>query len=518
MEPTNNELKKESLELRKEDLDYKKAALKERAKKRTWRNATTNASGPLTVIGALAIAVVIAIVIFYIGKYIFEYVRNRPTSPSAPVTLSTNILQTIESPQVSSTTPSVSSIKVVTDKPFTFSWLASKNLPKGAYSLSYPCIEGVTLSALTGETTRQTITCNTDFKFISPSGELRLIAASTKLAMVDLPVTLRFTKDGETEPMVSGVTTIKIVNESLNTNSTKKTTSVTPAYVNNTTSSYYPVSPQTTAQNYTYPYNQNMYSPYNYSGNYSGTYGQTYNTNSTNPYFYNTYNSYPYNNTTPYNPYLSLVNPNASTQCGSYNANNQLIVCNQYGQPINNYINTYNTYPYGNSYNQYNGYQNYNNNNCAAYNQYGNCIPYNQNNNYNPYNPSTPGYNYSVARPDLRVVISDVGYLDNLNNFVSNTQPMQYTRIAVRFRIENVGTVNSGPFRFTAYMPTQTVQTYNSVEQIGLVPSGRIEYTLAFDRALPGTQTFRVVVDPSNLVYNEINRGNNETSIQLFIR
>jgi len=126
-------------------------------------------------------------------------------------------------------------------------------------------------------------------------------------------------------------------------------------------------------------------------------------------------------------------------------------------------------------------------------------------------------YSNPNGKPDLRAMWIDTGILDSNNNFISKNNPSRADRIAVKFRIENVGNKVSGPFRFNGYLPTYPQQTYNAEIQPSIYPGDRIEYTLAFDRAVNGAQQVRIQVDGGNEV-NESNETNNDTYVSINIQ
>ncbi len=115
---------------------------------------------------------------------------------------------------------------------------------------------------------------------------------------------------------------------------------------------------------------------------------------------------------------------------------------------------------------------------------------------------------------DLVARIVETGAIDvTTNTFVasSSVHASMVVRPAARFIIENLGTAASGPWNFSAVLPTSPVHTFISENQKSLGPNDRIEFTLGFDSFSAndnGVGTFTVNVDPANNV-REVSEENN---------
>lgn len=79
----------------------------------------------------------------------------------------------------------------------------------------------------------------------------------------------------------------------------------------------------------------------------------------------------------------------------------------------------------------------------------------------------------------------------------------------VEFDIKNEGGAPSGTYYFQAFLPTQSVYTYNSPLQSSLGSGDHVVSTIRFTQAVAGTVS--IVVDPSSMV-RESNENNNYAS------
>ncbi|MDO8492189.1 MAG: CARDB domain-containing protein [bacterium] len=382
MEPIN-QLKRDTLEFKQDDLAHKKAALKERIKARLGKHAN-KATDILAIIGSVAILVLFVIGAVYTVKYAGVALRS---VGAAAVTLSSKFFPREE------LVPTVDAEKIISGAPFVISWEKKNIKVSGSHSLYYPCVEGLFLKAQTPDSDTQNILCNKDFDFNNYDNRLTLTAASSKFNKVDLPITIKFTENGKSNPSISGVINVSIINDAIKSSGDDVLIVIKDNDSTVTT------------------------------GNTIG--GGTY----------------------------TVTNPGKTTS-NTYNINGGS------NSPVNN--------PNG--------------------------------------------------HPDLRPAILETGYLDSDNNFVSTSTPMRSNRIAVRFKIENIGDKTSSTFRFNVYLPTYPSQIFNSDEQMGINVGERVEYTIAFDKALQGSQTFRIFVDPAQNVTSELNRNNNDLSTMINIQ
>lgn len=121
--------------------------------------------------------------------------------------------------------------------------------------------------------------------------------------------------------------------------------------------------------------------------------------------------------------------------------------------------------------------------------------------------------------PDLVVTIDAVGYLatTSAESFIASSTVPTMSRPAVKFTIKNIGTNVSGPWRFSASIPTQSAYIYQSQSQQPLNPGDSIEYTLGFDQANKGAdQTVSVTANFDNAVL-ESTTNNNSASTKVTI-
>ena len=122
---------------------------------------------------------------------------------------------------------------------------------------------------------------------------------------------------------------------------------------------------------------------------------------------------------------------------------------------------------------------------------------------------------YGLA--DLNVQIIAVGYLANSSNasFVATPVIPVGARAAVEFSIGNTGTNVTGPWAFTAQIPTDNGYTFNSPVEPSLNPGDHTVFTLAFDQVPTGpAEQITIIADPRNYI-QEITKNNNvaETSV-----
>ncbi|MDO8553150.1 MAG: hypothetical protein Q7S01_06555 [bacterium] len=122
--------------------------------------------------------------------------------------------------------------------------------------------------------------------------------------------------------------------------------------------------------------------------------------------------------------------------------------------------------------------------------------------------PSTTG----VA--DLSVRILSTGVIDPISGNIIPREPVSPNDlVAVRFLITNASGSSTGPWYFTAQLPTSPMYPYTSPAQTSLAPGASIENMLRFKNAVPGG-LFSVSLDPVNEV-KESNEGNNSASVSI---
>ncbi len=121
--------------------------------------------------------------------------------------------------------------------------------------------------------------------------------------------------------------------------------------------------------------------------------------------------------------------------------------------------------------------------------------------------------------PDLIVEIESVGYATstNFDGFVASPTISASQMGAVKFAVRNTGTNVSGPWSFSASLPSNQITIYPSGMQPSLKPGDWIEFVLDFSFPRIGTSTVSVTTDPSNQV-PESNEANNQASTTILVQ
>lgn len=130
---------------------------------------------------------------------------------------------------------------------------------------------------------------------------------------------------------------------------------------------------------------------------------------------------------------------------------------------------------------------------------------------------TTPGTPYGY--PDLTVKIVATGYLatTSASSFIASSTVPAGARPAVNFIIKNSGTNITGPWSFSASIPTQSSYIFQSQPQQTLAPGDSIEYTLGFDQATTGTnKAISITANPGNTL-TESDTANNTASTSITI-
>lgn len=131
----------------------------------------------------------------------------------------------------------------------------------------------------------------------------------------------------------------------------------------------------------------------------------------------------------------------------------------------------------------------------------------------------TPATAALSGLPDFVTSINAIGYLasSSADSFVQSSTVPSGSRPAVSFTIKNVGTNVTGPWRFSASIPTQTAYIYQSQPQQSLAPGDSIDYTLGFDQANKGAgETISISANFDHAVA-ESNADNNSASAAITI-
>ena len=123
---------------------------------------------------------------------------------------------------------------------------------------------------------------------------------------------------------------------------------------------------------------------------------------------------------------------------------------------------------------------------------------------------------YYYGKPDLAVRMLQVGLLTGSNYITSQNQFSYQDMVGIKFEVRNDGDTVTGPWSFTATMPSISTPTYNSPTQVSLKPGDSIIFTLGFN-ALTNTYSnnITVQVDPYNQV-SESSESNNTIISTIF--
>ncbi len=137
-----------------------------------------------------------------------------------------------------------------------------------------------------------------------------------------------------------------------------------------------------------------------------------------------------------------------------------------------------------------------------------------------PVTQTPPNTGTTPAKPagpaDLSVELIAHGVLDpRTRAFIPKPIVFNNEIAATRFQVVNRGGRASGSWMFEADLPTVPAYHYVSPIQASLNPADRIEFTLSFDRVVPGS--IRIVADPNQTI-SESNRVNNQLTTQLIVQ
>jgi len=128
---------------------------------------------------------------------------------------------------------------------------------------------------------------------------------------------------------------------------------------------------------------------------------------------------------------------------------------------------------------------------------------------------NTTPVNDPNGTPDLTLEILEIGTVTTGGTFTKQSEPLDPDdRLAVKFVVENIGTKDTGTWRFEANLPTEPRQTYRSPQQETLLPGTRVQYTIGFENTEDDEDeiTVRIELDEDNDV-DELNENNNIRSI-----
>jgi hypothetical protein len=118
------------------------------------------------------------------------------------------------------------------------------------------------------------------------------------------------------------------------------------------------------------------------------------------------------------------------------------------------------------------------------------------------------------GKADLATRILQTGKLNpNTNLITSKTNFVYSDMVGLRFEVRNDGDANTGPWSFTAVLPSLSTPIYNSNMQVSLRPGESIIFTIGFSN-LTNVRTglITVNIDPQNMVAESAEYNNIITS------
>lgn len=118
-----------------------------------------------------------------------------------------------------------------------------------------------------------------------------------------------------------------------------------------------------------------------------------------------------------------------------------------------------------------------------------------------------------IKKADLYLSMKGAGIVTN-NVYVPKAAFTSYESPSVRFDIGNDGNISTGPWQFTAILPTNPGQVFSSGIQPSLAPGEIIEYTLTLANLASSNNLISVNVDITNTI-NELSETNNIGTLTL---
>lgn len=133
--------------------------------------------------------------------------------------------------------------------------------------------------------------------------------------------------------------------------------------------------------------------------------------------------------------------------------------------------------------------------------------------------PSTQTQNTSyqtnyTGQADLAVRVLQIGRLNSGTNIITTQSQFTYSdMVGIKFEIRNDGEGNTGPWNFTAVLPSLSTPVFNSKTQISLKPGESIIFTLGFsDLSNEKNGIITINVDPQNAVKESLENNNFATN------
>jgi hypothetical protein len=111
-------------------------------------------------------------------------------------------------------------------EPFTLSWNGSTRT-NGSYILQYPCMDGVRLETSVNQPFEK-ITCDAQFYFSPTENQIELTGVTERTRTTEIPVTLSFLSNSDTEAKKIGEYNLTIVNVNLSEETNATSTPVAP--------------------------------------------------------------------------------------------------------------------------------------------------------------------------------------------------------------------------------------------------------------------------------------------------
>lgn len=118
--------------------------------------------------------------------------------------------------------------QLVVDEPFVVAWEHRGNTSEGSYEFSYDCQEGVYLSLKTETNDTDTVFCNIAVPVLSTDTTLTLTAHGDITGVVDVPVRVAYTQNGETRVHREGTLVLPIQDIRFDTATSTDATPVVP--------------------------------------------------------------------------------------------------------------------------------------------------------------------------------------------------------------------------------------------------------------------------------------------------
>lgn len=114
------------------------------------------------------------------------------------------------------------------------------------------------------------------------------------------------------------------------------------------------------------------------------------------------------------------------------------------------------------------------------------------------------------GKPDLAVRLLQTGLLGTNGVIITNQTQFNYTdTVGLKFEIRNDGDAVTGPWLFTAILPSISTPIYNSVTQISLRPGESIIFTLGFSNLTNQYNSLiTITADPANTVMESTETNN----------